>query len=68
MNTILMKLFAEKLSKSTYIISGKVEIDHLNEKYNLNFPIGAYETIAGFIIDNLGSIPKANETVSFGQL
>ena len=57
----------KKLSKSTYIISGKVEIDHLNEKYNLNFPIGAYETIAGFIIDNLGSIPKANETVSFGH-
>ena len=49
------------------LISGKVEIDFINEKYNLNFPIGAYETIAGFIIDNLGSIPKANETVSFGN-
>ena len=27
-----------KISKDTFIISGKVEIDHLNDKYNLNFP------------------------------
>jgi CBS domain containing-hemolysin-like protein len=58
------EVICRKISKDSYIISGKVEIDHLNDKYNLNFPIGDYETIAGFIIDNTGNIPKPNETVT----
>jgi CBS domain containing-hemolysin-like protein len=58
------EVICRKISKDSYIISGKVEIDQLNEKYNLNFPIGDYETIAGFIIDNIGNIPKPNETVT----
>jgi len=56
-----------KISNDSYIISGKVEIDHLNDKYNLNIPVSDYETIAGFIIDNLGHIPKPNEKVSIGN-
>jgi putative hemolysin len=61
------EVICRKISKDSYIISGKVEIDHINEKYNLNIPIGNYETIAGFIIDNLGHIPKPNENVSIGN-
>ena len=53
-----------KVSKDSFILSGKVEIDHINDKYDLNFPIGDYETIAGFIIEKLGYIPKSNETVT----
>lgn len=53
-----------KVAQDTYILSGKVEIDHLNDKFNLDFPVGDYETIAGFIIEKLGYIPKSNETVT----
>ncbi len=53
-----------KISKNSYVLSGKVEIDHLNDKYDLNFPVGDYETIAGFIIGKLGYIPRSNETVT----
>ncbi len=53
-----------KISNDSYILSGKVEIDNLNEKYDLNFPVGDYETIAGFIIEKLGYIPKSNENVT----
>ena len=53
-----------KISKDSYIISGKVEIDHINDKYGFNIATGAYETIAGFIIENLSYIPKSNETVT----
>jgi putative hemolysin len=53
-----------KISKDSFIISGKVEIDHINYKYDLNFPVGDYETIAGFIIEKLGYIPKSNETIT----
>ncbi len=61
------EVICRKISKNSYIISGKVEIDHLNDKYDLKIPVGDYETIAGFIIDNIGNIPKPNETVSIGN-
>ncbi len=57
------EVVCRKISKDSFIISGKVEIDHINEKYKLNIPVGGYETIAGFIIDKIGHIPKPNETL-----
>lgn len=61
------EVICRKISNDSYIISGKVEIDHLNDKYQLEIPIGDYETIAGFIIDNIGHIPKPNETVNIAN-
>jgi len=61
------EVICRKISKDSYIISGKVEIDHLNDKYNLHIPIGDYETIAGFISDEIGHIPKPNETVTINN-
>ena len=52
-----------KISKNIYLISGKVEIDFINEKYDLNIPEGDYETIGGYITFNLGKIPSQGETV-----
>lgn len=51
-----------KISKDSYIISGKVEVDLLNEKYHINIPVGSYETIGGYIIEKIGRIPKQGET------
>ncbi|MEO8233473.1 MAG: hemolysin family protein [Ignavibacteriota bacterium] len=61
------EVICRKITNDSYIISGKVEIDHLNDKYQLDIPIGDYETIAGFIIDNIGHIPKPNETVTINN-
>lgn len=52
-----------KITENSYLISGKVEIDFINEKYKLNIPIGDYETIAGFIITSSGRIPIQGENV-----
>ena len=52
-----------RIAPETYIISGKVEIDHINEKYNLNISQGDYETIGGFITTKLGRIPAEGENV-----
>lgn len=51
-----------KISKDSYIISGKVEVDLINEKYHINIPVGSYETIGGYIIERIGRIPKQGET------
>ncbi|MGA7838489.1 MAG: transporter associated domain-containing protein, partial [Ignavibacteriaceae bacterium] len=46
-----------------YLISGKVEIDFINEKYDLNILQGDYETIAGYVTTKLGRIPEQGEIV-----
>ena len=52
-----------KISPGSYIISGKVEIDHINEKYNLNIAVGNYETIGGYITTKLRRIPAEGENI-----
>ena len=52
-----------KIAEKSFLISGKVEIDFINEKYNLKLPLGDYETIAGFISTSLGRIPIQGENV-----
>jgi CBS domain containing-hemolysin-like protein len=52
----------KKINDSEFLLSGKVEIDYLNEEFNLNIPEGDYETIAGFITFRLGRIPVKGES------
>jgi len=54
----------KQIGDNEYIFSGRLEIDHINEKYDLNIPeADEYETLSGFIIHNHESIPKANEEI-----
>jgi putative hemolysin len=52
-----------KISPNTYLISGKVEVDLINEKYKLNIPYGDYETLGGYITSRLGRIPAQGERI-----
>lgn len=51
-----------------YILSGRLEIDYLNEKYHLHLPEeDDYETLAGMILFYHGSIPGNNDVVRIGK-
>lgn len=52
-----------KIDERTYILNGKIEIDYLNENYDLLLPKGEYETVAGFITSKIGRIPQQNEDI-----
>jgi len=52
-----------KIGANSYLISGMIEIDFINEKYKIGIPQGDYETVAGFIISKLGRIPLQGENV-----
>ncbi len=52
----------KKINNNTYILSGKVEIDYLNEEHNFGIEKGDYETIAGYITTKLGRIPLKGES------
>ena len=54
----------KKLSESEYFFSGRLEIDYLNKKYDLNIPESEeYETLGGFIFQHLENIPEQNEEI-----
>ncbi len=51
-----------RIGKNEYVFSGRLEIDYLNNKYNLGIPVtGDYETLAGFIFHHHENIPEPNE-------
>jgi putative hemolysin len=59
------ELLEKKLSKGEYLFSARLEIDYLNQKYNLNLPVSAdYTTLGGLILHITGSIPKAKKHIS----
>jgi CBS domain containing-hemolysin-like protein len=61
-------LVEKTLADNKFIFSGRLEIDYLNDKYNLGIPkTEEYETLAGFIIHHHESIPKINQKVIIGQ-
>ena len=53
----------KKVEDNTYVLSGKIEIDFLNEEHEMNIPDGDYETIAGYITTKIGRIPLKGEKV-----
>ena len=53
-----------QISDNEYLFSGRLEIEHINEKFNLNMPeMDDYETIAGFILYHHLNLPAANDTI-----
>jgi CBS domain containing-hemolysin-like protein len=58
----------KKLKENEYVFSGRIEIDFINEKYQLKIPEGDdYETLAGYLIINSGSIPKPGEIIKLRE-
>ncbi len=62
------ELTEKMISSSEFVFSGRLEIDYLNETYNIGLPEeDDYETLAGMILYYHGSIPGANETIRIGK-
>ena len=47
-----------KIENGMYRVQSYAEIDFLNDEYEMDLPLGDYETIAGMIIDKLERIPR----------
>ena len=53
-----------KINDREYKFSGRLEIDYINEKYNINLPESEnYETLAGMILYFFEAIPKVNDEI-----
>ncbi|MBG0858278.1 MAG: HlyC/CorC family transporter [Bacteroidales bacterium] len=63
------ELTEKVISSNEFIFSGRLEIDYLNEKYNLGLPEeDDYETLAGMILYFHGSIPGNNDVIRVRNL
>jgi CBS domain containing-hemolysin-like protein len=57
-----------KISDTEYIFSSRLEIDYLNDEYNLGLPESDnYTTLGGLIFDVHESIPEKNEVIEVGD-
>ncbi len=50
---------------NTYQIDGGFRVEDANEELQLGLPLGDYETVAGFILNHLGRIPKQGEQFKY---
>jgi len=58
----------EMINEYTFQIDGSMRIEEANEEMDLQLPEGDYETVAGFILDLLGHIPKPNEQLRYRDM
>ncbi len=59
----------KQINDNEYIFSGRLEIDYVNDKYNLNLPTSdEYETIAGLILSHYGSFPEPNQIITIDEI
>lgn len=58
-------LIKKQILSNEFVLSGRLELDELNEDFKLEFPENEnFETLAGFILFNHESIPKTNTIIT----
>jgi putative hemolysin len=58
----------ETVDERTVQVDGGMSIHDANEELELGLPEGEYETVAGFVLSQLGHIPREGERLSFNSL
>ncbi|WP_298368171.1 hemolysin family protein [uncultured Lutibacter sp.] len=63
-----VELLENKINDREYEFSARLEVDYINETYNLNIEENeAYETLGGFIVYHHEDIPKEEEIIEINE-
>jgi CBS domain containing-hemolysin-like protein len=54
---------SRQLDTDTWLVSGQLRADEVSELTGFRMPEGDYETIAGLVLERLGKIPDAGDSV-----
>jgi len=57
----------KKLSNDEFIFSGRLELDYINKKYDLELPESESETLSGYIINQHETIPHLKDRIIIGD-
>ncbi len=56
------------IGENTFELDGAMSIDEANDRLELEIPDGDYNTIAGFVLDNIQRMPEAGHRFRYGDL
>ena len=56
-----------RINKTTWKIRASESIETINDQLGVNIPEGEYETLAGFILAELGRIPETGEKIALNE-
>lgn len=57
------RILSRQISKNVYELSGRMEIEKIDETYHLDIPESdEYQTLAGYILYNLETLPQEGDT------
>jgi CBS domain containing-hemolysin-like protein len=57
-----------RVGNRKYLINARISIDEFNEYLKVEIPEGDYETVAGFLLKSMGTIPEEGETFEFENI
>lgn len=58
----------ETIDATTFQVDGNMRVEEASEQLGIELPSGEYETLAGFILNLLGHIPKEGEQLRYDKL
>jgi CBS domain containing-hemolysin-like protein len=58
------QLSEKQINDTEFIFSGRLEVDYLNDKYELDIPEGEYQTLAGYILYKYENVPQRGEVIN----
>lgn len=61
------QLTEKQISENEFLFSARLEVDYLNNKYELALPEGEYHTLGGYIIEQYQNFPARGETFSIDR-
>lgn len=56
------------IDDTTLLADARIDIEDIEEHFDIELPEGPYESIGGLVIHQLGHLPKAEETLTIGEL
>lgn len=62
-------LIEKQLNAAEFVLSGRLEVEYLNDKYGLGIPESdEYDTLAGFVIFSHEGLPKKGDVIECGSM
>lgn len=58
----------ETIDATTFQVDGNMRVEEASEQLGVELPLGEYETVAGFILNLIGRIPREGDQVKYDKL
>jgi CBS domain containing-hemolysin-like protein len=59
------ELIEKRIDRYNFLFSARLEVDYLNEKYEIHLPEGDYDTLGGLILHANEDIPSINDIIEY---